>query len=150
MPKTSSEKSRRRRNLQAVRNPHSSFEKLIAFRSATHGNYTWKRIKTPLCLENMREWEQFLEEIYDYIMNLKDDKGRPRRAGRGKTAIIGFAAARESLLNISIDLVTQTQRREEQQPYCNAVHVGPPLNTEEENHIAVRHWKLHILREIPL
>ena len=29
-----------------------------------------------------------MEEIYDYIMNLKDDKGRPRRAERGKTAVI--------------------------------------------------------------
>ena len=93
----------------------------------------------------MGEWEQFLEEIYDYIMNLKDDKGRPRRAGRGKTAIIGFAAARKSLINISIDLITQTQRKEEQQPYCKAFQVSPPQNSDEEQHFAVQHWKLHIL-----
>ena len=101
---------------EEVRKPHISFEKLIAFRYAKHEKYTWKMIKPPLCLENMKEWEQFLEEIYDYIMNLKDDKGRPRRAERGKTAIIGFAAARKSLLNISIDLITQSPRREEKQP----------------------------------
>ena len=67
-----------------------------------------------------------MEEIYDYIMNLKDDKGRPRRAERGKTAVIDYAAARKSPLNISIDLITQTQRREETQPYFNAVQVVPP------------------------
>ena len=83
-------------------------------------------------------------------MNLKDDKDRQRRAGRGKTAIIGFAAARKSLLNTSIDLITQTERREEKQPYCNAVQVGSPQNTDEEKHFAVQHWKLHILRGIPL
>ena len=130
---------------EEVRKPHISFEKLIAFRYAKHEKYTWKRIKPPLCLENMREWEQFLEEIYDYIMNLKDDKGRPRRAERGKTAINGFAAARKSLLNISIDLITQSPRREEKQPYCNAVQVGSPQNTDEEQHFAIKHCKLHIL-----
>ena len=88
--------------------------------------------------------------IYDYIMNLKDDKGRPRRAERGKTAIIDYAAARKSPLNISIDLITQTQRREEKQPYFNAVQVVPPQYTDEEKHFAVQHWKLHILLGIPL
>ena len=130
---------------EEVRKPNISFETLIAFRSAKHEKYTWKRIKTPLCLENMKEWEQFLEEIYEYILNLKDDTGRPRRAERGKTAVIDYAAARKSPLNISIDHITQTQRREEKHPYCNAVQVGPPQNTDEEQHFAVQHWKLHIL-----
>ncbi|KAK2175924.1 hypothetical protein NP493_696g02016 [Ridgeia piscesae] len=40
-------------------------------------------------------------------MTLNDAKGRLLRSGRRKTAIIGFAAATESLRNIASDLLTQ-------------------------------------------
>ena len=41
--------------------------------------------KDLLCVENMREWQQFLKEMYDYLMNLTDDNGRLLRSGRRKT-----------------------------------------------------------------
>ena len=63
--------------------------------------------KAPLCIENMRGWQQFLEQMYDYVMNLRDEKGRLLRSGRRKTAIIVFSAATKALLNISTDLLTQ-------------------------------------------
>ena len=63
--------------------------------------------KAPLCTENMRAWQQFLEETYDYLMNLRDEKGRLLRSGRRKTAIIWFSAATKALVKISTDLLTQ-------------------------------------------
>ena len=71
----------------------------------THGSGS----KSQLCADNMKEWEQCLEDVYDYMVNLKYNKGRLLRAGRRNPAIIGFAAATKSLLNISIGLLTQPQ-----------------------------------------
>ena len=70
-------------------------------------NIHGKRSKAPLSTNNMSEWQQYLDHMYDYLMALKDEKGRLLRSGRRKTAIIGFAAATKSLRNIATDLFTQ-------------------------------------------
>ena len=49
--------------------------------------------KAALSANNMNEWRQYLDQMYDYLMTLKDEKGRLLRSGRRKTAIIGFAVA---------------------------------------------------------
>lgn len=68
-----------------------------------------KRYKSPLRVSNKGIWEPFLDEVYKYILGLKDPSGVKMHATRRKTGFIGFLAAIKSTKGIFHELVEKNE-----------------------------------------
>ena len=89
--------------------PTADFEKInnifdILNSKSKFGRY----FKSPLRLENIDEVEEYLNEVINYLKELKDHDGRRIVDGPRKTFIVGFALSSKSIIAIAKHLLSRS------------------------------------------